>query len=145
MATKKKDYKLIEQDEEAFKKFRHNFVMQSLRRSTYRWPFGHMAMKAAKIEYGLYQCESCKGSFGPKEINKDHIEPVIPVDTGFQNWDQTIERMLVKSNGYQILCLTCHDAKTLVENQMRTKYGQKTIRYKKKSLTKKKKNGKLSK
>lgn len=134
---KKKDYKEIEQDQEAFNKFRYNFAMQSLRRATYRWPFGHMAMKRQNLERGFYQCESCKQAFGPKEINKDHIEPVIPV-TGFKSWDEVIDRMFVKSEQYQILCLTCHDSKTLVENQMRIKNGQKPIRSKKKVLTKKK-------
>ena len=135
--TKKKDYPALEKDQEAFNKFRHNFCMLSLRRATYRWAFGHIAMARQRLERGLYQCESCKGSFGPKEINKDHIEPVIPV-TGFKSWDETIERMFAKSDGYQILCLMCHDAKTLVENQMRVKNGLKPLRTKKKSLTRKK-------
>lgn len=142
-AKKKKDYFQIEQDQEAFNKFRHNFTMQSLRRATYRWTFGHMAMGRQRLERGLYQCESCKGSFGPKEINKDHIEPVIPV-TGFKSWDETIERMFVKSTGYQILCLTCHDNKTAIENLMRIRNGQKPLRAKK-PLTKPKKKVKMSK
>lgn len=138
---KKKDYSILEQDQESFNKFRYNFAMQSLRRATYRWPFGHMAMKRQHVERGFYSCESCKQSFGPKEINKDHIEPVIPV-TGFKSWDETIERMFAKSTGYQILCINCHDAKTLVENQMRIKNGQKPLRTKK-VLTKKKRKIKI--
>lgn len=128
---KKKDYSAIEKDPEAFKKFRDNFAMQALRRATYRWPYGHMAMGRQRIERGFYKCESCGQAFGPKEINKDHIEPVIPV-TGKKSWDETIERMFVKSDQYQILCLVCHDSKTAVENQMRIKNGQKPIRSKKK-------------
>jgi hypothetical protein len=141
---KKKDYSVIERDQEAFNKFRDNFTMQALRRATYRWPYGHMALARQRIERGLYTCESCKQAFGPKEINKDHIEPVIPV-TGKKSWDETIERMLVKSSGYQILCLTCHDAKTLVENQMRVKNGQKPVRLTKKPLKSFKKKGRMSK
>lgn len=140
---KKKDYTTIELDNKSFNKFLYNFTMQSLRRATYRWPFGHMAMKRQHIDRGLYQCESCKGSFGPKEINKDHVEPVIPV-TGFKSWDETIKRMFCKSTEYQILCLDCHDSKTLVENQMRIKNGQKPIRSKKKTLPISNKKGKIS-
>lgn len=144
MAAKKKDYKEIEKDEEAFRKLRYNFAMQALRRATYRWPYGHLAMGHARIERGLYKCESCSGTFGPKEINKDHVEPVIPV-TGFKSWDETIERLFVKTEQYQILCLSCHDNKTQIENQMRVSCGQKPLRTKKKSLTKKRRSVKLSK
>jgi len=128
---KKKDYNLIEKDQSLFDKFQFNFVMQALRRATYRWAFGHMAMKRQHIDRGLYQCETCKSAFGPKEINKDHIEPVVPV-TGFESWDQTIKRMFVKSDQYQILCLNCHTQKTNIENIMRVKNGLKPIRQKKK-------------
>lgn len=128
---KKKDYAALEKDEEQFKKFQFNFVMQSLRRATYRWAFGHMAMKKQWRDRGLYECQECKKCFGPKEVNKDHIESVIPY-TGFKSWDETIARMFVKSDQYQILCLNCHDIKTAVENQMRVKHGQKPIKHRKK-------------
>lgn len=128
---KKKDYSVIEQDQEAFNKFRDNFTMLALRRATYRWPYGHMAMQKKRVERGFYECESCNQVFGPKEINKDHIEPVIPV-TGKKSWDETIERMFVKSTGYQILCITCHGQKSAIENLMRIRNGQKPIKYKSK-------------
>lgn len=128
---KKKDYAAMENDEEAFKKFRHNFVNQSLRRSTYRWAFGHMALKKQWRDRGMYECESCKKCFGPKEVQKDHIVSVIPY-TGFKSWDETIERMFCKSDGYQILCIGCHEVKTQTENLMRVKNGQKPLRLKKK-------------
>src|SRR5579864_4482622 len=115
---KKKDYEAMEKDDEAFKKFRHAFVMQTLRRATYRWPFGHMAMKKQWRDRGLYECEACHKCFGPKAVQKDHIESVIPY-TGFKSWDETIERMLPKTSGYQILCLNDHEIKTNIENQMR--------------------------
>lgn len=128
---RKKDYSAIEKDEEAFQKFLKNFVMQTLRRGTYRWPFGHMAGKRAESgERGFKICESCKGTFRSKDVEKDHVEPVIPV-TGFKSWDETIARMFVKSTGYQILCIQCHDNKTKIENQMRIFHGQKPLRAKK--------------
>lgn len=127
---KPKDYSAIEKDDEQFKKFRHNFVLQTLRKATYRWPFHHLKMKEQRRDRGLYECEACKKVFGPKEINKDHILPVMPVDTGFKNWDETIERMFVKSGQIQILCLADHDTKTLIENELRKQHGQKPIRTK---------------
>lgn len=140
---KKKDYAALEKDEEQFKKFRHNFVMQTLRRATYRWPFGHMAMKKQWRDRGMYECENCHKCFGPKEVNKDHIESVIPY-TGFKSWDEIVERMFVKSDQYQILCLRDHSQKTEIENIMRVKNGQKPIKIKNK-LTKSKKSRKIRK
>lgn len=142
----KKDYKAIEKDQVQFDKFLYNFVMQSLRRATYRWPFGHMAMKKQWRDRGMYECEMCdlKKCFGPKEVQKDHIEPVIPY-TGFKSWDETIKRMFVKSDGYQILCLEHHALKTQIENQMRIQNGQKPIRINKKRKKKLQKNKKLRK
>ncbi len=134
---KKKDYSAIEKDPIQFNKFLYNFVMQSLRRATYRWPFGHMAMKKQWRDRGLYECESCHSCFGPKEINKDHIESVIPY-TGFKSWDEIIKRMFVKSDQYQILCIACHEIKTNLENQMRVKNGLKPLRIKVKKKIKKK-------
>jgi len=128
---KKKDYNAIEKDQEAFEKFRYNFVMQSLRRATYRWPYGHIALSRASAgERGFKICESCKGTFRTKDIEKDHINPVIPV-TGFKSWDETIARMFVKSDEYSAICLQCHENKTKIENQMRVFHGQKPLRAKK--------------
>lgn len=144
---KKKDYAAMEKDEEAFKKFRHNFVMQTLRRATYRWPFGHMAMKRQWRDRGLYECENCHNCFGPKEVQKDHIESVIPY-TGFKSWDEIVERMFVKSDQYQMLCIRDHETKTNLENLMRVKNGQKPIKTrarKKKSLQKSKKKARIKK
>lgn len=135
----KKDYKSIEKDNEAFEKHRFNYVKNALRIATYKWPYFSMAMTRQRLERGLYQCESCKGSFGPKEINRDHIEPVVAV-TGWTNWEEYIKRLFVKSDGIQILCITCHETKTMTENQMRLKNGQKAIKVKKRLTVKKKRS-----
>lgn len=134
---KKKDYASLEKDKEAFEKHKFNFVKNALRIATYKWAYFSIAMARQRLERGLYQCESCKGSFGPKEINRDHIEPVIPV-TGWTNWTDYIDRLFVNSQGIQILCLTCHETKTMTENQMRVKNGQKALKIKKKLTVKKK-------
>ncbi len=136
-----KDYKKIEQDQKTFDKFVYNFAMQALRRATYRWPYRNIALQNARIERGFYKCESCKNGFGPKEVQKDHVEPVIPV-TGTKDLNIIVKRMLVKTSGWQILCLNCHSMKTLIENEMRKKNGLKPLRIKK-PLTKKKKRVKL--
>jgi hypothetical protein len=140
----KKDYKAIEKNQDAFEKHRFNYVKNALRIATYKWSYFAIAMQRQRIERGLYTCESCKGNFGPKEINRDHIEPVIPV-TGWENWESYINRLFVKSDQIQILCIRCHENKTATENIMRVKNNQKPIKIKKKSLTIKKKIGKMKK
>lgn len=133
----KKDYKAIEKNEEAFEKHKINFVKNALRISTYKWPYFSIAMSNARIERGMYKCGSCSQAFGPKEINRDHIEPVIDVQKGFTTWENYINRLFVKSSGIQILCINCHSLKSATENIIRTKYGQKPIKVKpkKKKLT----------
>lgn len=140
---KKNNYIEIEINEEAFQKYLKNFIIASLRRVSYRWAFKHMAKNRCRIERGFYKCQSCDNAFGPKEINLDHIQPVIDPFKGFTTWDDYINRLFVKSDGFQVLCLSCHNMKSNIENQMRVKNGQKPIRTKKKVLIKKKKKVKI--
>ena len=133
---KKKDYKAIEKDPIAFEKHRFNFVKNALRIAGYKWPYFSMAVSRQRVERGLYTCEACGAAKGPKEINRDHIVPVIDVQTGFTTWENYITRLFVKSDGIQILCLQCHENKTVTENHLRSQYGQKAIKIKKKSKKK---------
>lgn len=137
----KNDYNKIEKDDVLFQKFLKNFVIQTLRRATYRWPYKNIARTNSRIERAFYECSSCKGAFGPKDINLDHVQPVIDVERGFTDWNDFINRLFVKTEGFQVLCETCHTNKTNVENLMRQKYGQKPIKTRKKAkkdLTEKK-------
>lgn len=130
--AKKVNYKVLEKDNKAFEKHKFNYVKNALRLATYKWPYFSIALSRQRIERGMYVCESCKECFGPRQIERDHIIPVIDVKTGFVNWEDYINRLFVKSDGIQILCKTCHEGKTLVENQLRVQYGQKPVRLKKK-------------
>lgn len=129
--VKKINYKELEKNQEGFEKHKFNYVKNALRISTYKWPYFSIAMSRQRIERGLYTCESCKNAFGPKQINRDHIEPVIPV-TGWTSWQDYINRLFVKSQQIQILCIACHENKTSIENIMRVKNNQKPIKIKKK-------------
>lgn len=96
-----------------------SFVIQILRRASYRWPPRSEAKSKARIGYGLYECASCEKSFGPKEINLDHTYPVIPTDVGFTNWDTYIDRLLCTADHFKVLCKSCHSSKTILENSLR--------------------------
>lgn len=106
-----------------------HFLINKLRRASYMWPPRKAAIQKARISRGKYRCASCLGEeFGPKEINVDHINPVIDPHIGWVDFNTFIERLFCDESGWQILCLQCHSAKTLLESFIRSdikneKYG----------------------
>ena len=97
---------------------RKAFVIATLRRASYRWPARNEALARARVSRGLYKCEMCGEIFKKKEIQLDHIEPVVPV-TGFTTFDDYVERLLCDASGYQVICEREHAVKTLHENLAR--------------------------
>ena len=97
------------------------FVISTLRRASYRWPSRTEALMKARVSRGIYKCSLCDGEFGRKEIQVDHIEPVIPLE-GWVGWDSFIDRLYCKSEGLSILCKPCHKTKTYLENELRKDY-----------------------
>lgn len=117
-----------------------SFIIQLLRRGTYKWPPRTEAFKAARVERGLYKCAMCANLFGPKAVKLDHINPTVDPKTGFVDWNTYIARMYPEDpNAFQVLCEQCHDSKTAVERELRKQYKPKVS----KSLTNKKKSGKV--
>jgi hypothetical protein len=57
--------------------------------------------------------------YGNKEISLDHIEPVVDPHLGFVDWNNYIERLFCEASGFQVLCKTCHSAKSKRENEIR--------------------------
>jgi 5-methylcytosine-specific restriction endonuclease McrA len=113
-----------------------SFIIQLLRRGTYKWPPRTEAMRNARVERGLYKCAMCEKLFGPKSIKVDHVEPVVSTSVGFVDWNTYIARMYPEDpKQFQILCETCHDSKSAIERELRKQYKPKVS----KDLTKKKK------
>ena len=110
---------------------RKSWIVSQLRRISYRYPARSEAKRRANVGRGLYKCEMC-GKSDLKPANKrlkkkaefalDHIEPVVSVRDGFINWHEFIERLLCEAEGYQLICIPCHDSKTMVEDAMRVQY-----------------------
>ena len=63
-----------------------------------------------------YQCSTCSDWFPEKEIAIDHIIPVGSLKSG-ADLEGFVERLFTE-NGFQVLCLDCHQLKT---NEERTK------------------------
>jgi len=110
----------------------NGFLVNTLRRATYRWPPKTDVLQAANVARGLYRCAMCgkdvpvtvpveKKVKGKKKIVRkrnivvDHIIPVVDVDKGFVSWDDFIKRMFVEPDGLQVLCVDCHKKKTFEE------------------------------
>lgn len=116
MADDKKQFKSPNRD---------TWVKGKLRQHSVKWPPRNYAMRLARVERGLYKCASCEDSFKSTQVQLDHIEPVVNIKEGWKSFDSFIERLFVPAEGFQVLCKSCHQQKTLVESAMRTYYSKK--------------------
>lgn len=101
------------------------FIVSVLRAGARRWPPKFETLAAAFIGKKLnektgreckhYECNSCKGHFPSKEVQVDHIIPVVDPATGFTTWDDFINRLYCGRDNLQVLCLTCHKKKSKEE------------------------------
>jgi hypothetical protein len=100
------------------------FVIQLLRRGTYKWFTRWAAEKRSKLERNTYYCENpdC-GIIGPKKMfQMDHVKSVVNPETGFVGFDEYIDRMFPSTpEGWARLCRECHAIKTEQENLIRKK------------------------
>lgn len=96
------------------------WVIQRLRGQSYKWPYRNSALVAARVDRGLYKCAICSEIFKRDGVQLDHIKPVIPL-TGWDNWDGFITRLFCEEDGYQVICLICHNVKTTTEDTIRAK------------------------
>lgn len=115
-----------------------HWLTQKLRRLSYQFPERKEAIKSARVARGKYRCAMCKGeNFGPKEIQLDHIQPVIDPHVGFVDWNTYIERLFCDVPNWQLLCKPCHNTKTDMENLIRDE-AKKELRAKNKKTKKRK-------
>jgi hypothetical protein len=102
--------------------FLKKFLIPKLRSASYKWIYRNNCIKASRVDRGKYKCACCGDIVGPKDYVLDHIEPIVPVETGFTTWDDYINRMFCDESGFQLICKVCHDSKSLVEREMRKSY-----------------------
>lgn len=103
-----------------------SFVMNTLRRGTYRWPGRWLAEKRSALGKGYYFCENpeCGVVVKKRFTQMDHNPPVVPVE-GWDSWEGVIDRMFCSPDNYQRLCKDCHAVKTKEENQQRPRPAKK--------------------
>lgn len=110
----------------------HSFIKSILRKASMRWGPTNRVKAKARVERGRYRCAKC-GEVVPatavvelkngkvkrvKNIAVDHINPVVPT-SGFDSWDNVIDRLFCDECGLQLLCRECHDEKCKEETNER--------------------------
>lgn len=106
----------------------NSFVKSALRAASRRWPPKYETLNEActgqKINRKTgrlakhYKCNSCKEEFPAKDVQVDHINPIINPEIGFTSWDDVINSMFCEADNLQVLCTTCHKAKTALEKSI---------------------------
>lgn len=105
------------------------FITSVLRGGYRRYPPKYEVLKEASVGKKLnkktkrqalhYVCAKCKKEYPGKEVNVDHINPVVCPKQGFVDWDVFIKRLFCEKDNLQVLCSGCHDKKTLKERKSR--------------------------
>jgi len=115
-----------------------NFIVQILRRGTYKWKAKYVALERTKIKvypknkdgsvskkYQVFwECELTGAICASKEKVVDHINPVVPLDWAEDYWDWkvVIENMYCSEDNLQVISKKAHKAKTNIENQVRREF-----------------------
>jgi 5-methylcytosine-specific restriction endonuclease McrA len=103
----------------------HSFVKSGLRSLSQKWPPKYRVLGKAYAGTSInpssgrlakrYECASCKNTFTSKDVEVNHIEPVVPI-SGFDSWDNIIERLFCEESGLEVVCKPCHKVITKQEN-----------------------------
>ena len=107
---------------------KRTFVVGVLRRASFKWHARTEAMQNARVARGQYRCAICGEIFKAKEVDLDHVEPVVDPKTGWTNYDDFIERLFCEADKFQVICNgpgSCHETKTYTEDVMRVHYKKK--------------------
>jgi 5-methylcytosine-specific restriction endonuclease McrA len=109
----------------------NSFVKSALRAASRRWPPKYECLSSAYVGTKLndksgrqakhYKCACCLGSFPAKDVQVDHISPIINPEKGFTTWDDVVNAMFCEKENLQILCTSCHAIKTKEERSVRKK------------------------
>lgn len=98
---------------------KETFVKGCLRRGSLMFRPISECRRLARKGPNQYMCSMCKELFTSKQIDVDHIFPVIDIMTGFVDWNTYIDRLFCDVENLACLCKNCHKQKTESETHMR--------------------------
>ena len=97
-------------------------IRGALRQLARQWPLKQAVLMEAvhPTEMGVrggkqYICNKCGLCYPAKEVQVDHIQPVVPTDREIETWDEYIERLFCDIKNLQVLCKECHRIKSTDE------------------------------
>lgn len=103
------------------------FIIAVLRNGSRRWPPKYETLNEAKTEKKInpktkrlaqhFRCASCNKDFPQKDVQVDHIQPVVDPYKGFKDWNTFVKRLFCEKSNLQVLCKACHHLKTQEEKQ----------------------------
>lgn len=96
-----------------------SFLIPILRHASLKWKPRNQAIKDATPERGMRKCAICGKIDHYSGYNVDHKEPVVSVKDGYVDWNNYIPRLLCCKEGWQIICIPCHEKKTEEEDKER--------------------------
>ena len=104
-----------------------SFIVSVLRAGARRWPPKYETLAEACIGQKIniksgrlakhYKCNACKKEFPAKDVEVDHISPVVHTTEGFLDWNEFIKRLYCGKENMQVLCKLCHKIKTKEERK----------------------------
>ena len=105
----------------------NSFITSTLRAGARRWAPKYETLNASKTEKKTntktgrlaqhYRCSVCQGEFTQKDVEVDHILPVVDPLRGFVTWDIFIDRLFCEADNLQVLCKSCHLIKSNQEKK----------------------------
>lgn len=106
----------------------NSFIKGALRSASIRWPPRYSVLSEAFVGSKInsksgrmakhYKCNRCEEHFPLKDVQVNHIIPVVPLE-GFVSWDDTIKRMFCEKEHLEVVCIPCHKIITKEENNER--------------------------
>ncbi len=106
----------------------NSFIKSALRGASQRWGPKYETLNEACVGQKInaktgrlakhYKCCKCSNEFPQKEVEVNHITPVVPL-SGFDSWDGVIARLFCEKDGLEVACRPCHKSITNNENKER--------------------------
>lgn len=107
----------------------NSFIKSALRSASQRWPPRYSALNEACTGQKVnpksgrlakhYVCACCNTPFPAKDVQVDHINPIIDPVVGFETWDVLISNLFCEKGNLQVLCKPCHLNKTNAEKALK--------------------------